>query len=148
MVEEKIYYDATTIRGPSSGRKPVILCEEKICEIQQYIGVHCDPQENNRCLQYCFLMTNLETQTNRFVKLNLERKNSTLLFILPPYHYGSNFSKLLHECFSMHNEPLINIRSKVMFCTNMFLFDSMRQLMEGIEYFNNCSSYSIVLEDL
>jgi hypothetical protein len=147
-LREKLLFNGSTIYNVPAikPRKPVVLCEGKICEIQRYIGVHCNPTSKRRsCWQYCLVAT-IPATGESFRKIILERENNTLLFKLPPYHDGSILSKLIHICFSMRNEPLISIRSRAMLNTGVFIYDSMRRLFEDMEeHFSDCSSYRIVL---
>ena len=148
-LREKLLFNGTTICivPTLERREPVVLCEGKICEIQRYIGVHCNPRtrDSSSCWQFCLIVEAPET-TNTFKKKILEKENSTLLIKLQPYSDGSILTKLIDVCFSMRTKPLIDIRSRVMLDTNMFVYDSMRRFMQGIRHFD-CSSYRIILED-
>ena len=147
-LREKLLFNGTTIcLVPAvEKREPVVLCDGKICEIQQYIGVHCNPKTSRSGQwQYCMIVEATET-TNIFEKIILEKENSTLLFRVASSRNITILTKLIDVCFSRRTKPLIDIRSEVMLETGMFIYDSMRRFMQGIQYFD-CSSYRTIMED-
>jgi hypothetical protein len=142
---EKYLFNGTTICivPAVEKREPVLLCDGKMCEIQQYIGVHCNPKaSSNVCWQYCLIVEATETTTT-YKKLQLEKDNNVLVFKLACCD-SSILEKLIDVCFSRRTKRLIDIRSEVMLETGMFIYDSMRRLMQGIHHFD-CSSYRLIL---
>jgi hypothetical protein len=143
---EKCLFNGTTIFivPAVEKREPVLLCGGKICEIQRYIGVHCNPKTTSDQLQYCIMVEATE-MTTIFEKINLEKENSTLLFTVAPSRNITVLRKLINVCFSRRTQRLIDIRSEVMLETGIFMYDSMQRFMQGIHQFD-CSAYRLIVE--
>jgi hypothetical protein len=144
---EKYLFNGTTICIVSAieKREPVVLCDGKICEIQKYMGVHCSPITNRSGQwQYCMIVEATGV-SNIFEKIIIEKENSTLLFRLAPTNNLTVLKKIIDACFSRRTKCLIDIRSKIMLETSIFIYDSMRKFVQGINHYD-CSSYRIVVE--
>ena len=129
-------------------REPVVLCDGQLCEIQRYIGVHCKPTRKEGVLsslsQYCIMIEGTQLATV-FEKINLEEVESTLVVRVAPSNNISFLKQLVDICFTRRTQHLIDIRSDVMLETGVFMYDSMRTFMQGINQFN-CITYKFVAE--
>jgi hypothetical protein len=146
-LREKCFFNGTTIcLVPAvENREPVLLCEGQLCEIQRYMGVHCNPTTTTSAQwQYCIMVEGTEL-TTVFEKINLEKENNTLLFRVAPSRNIIVLEKLVDVCFSRRTQHLIDIRSGVMLETGIFIYDSMHRFMHGINQLN-CSAYRFVAE--
>jgi hypothetical protein len=131
----------------SSGkrREPTLLCEEKLCEILQYIGLHCTPsitRGSELCWLYCFIIESSDSE-NTFRKIILEKEQNTLVARFPPYVDCDLLLDLFKVCFNMRNQPLIDVRRRMRTDTGIFVYDSTTRFINGIRSFA-CDSYRIV----
>ena len=142
---ERCFFNGTTIcLVPAvENREPVLLCDGQLCEIQRYMGVHCN-QTKTSALQYCLIVEGTEL-TTVFEKINLEKENSTLLFRVAPSRNIPVLKKIIDVCFSRRTQHLIDIRSGVMLETGIFIYDSMDRFMQGINQWD-CSAYRFIEE--
>ena len=151
-IEKCLFNDATLcLVQAAEPREPIILCGGQLCEIQRYIGVHCNPQRKRGeeasadRLQYCMMIEGTQL-TTVFEKINLEKeKSNTLLVRVAPSTNISVLKQLVDICFTRRTQHLIDIRSGVMLETGVFMYDSMRTFIQGINQFN-CSTYKFVAE--
>ena len=147
---EKCLFNGTTIClvPAAEHREPILLCDGQLCEIQRYIGVHCNPTRRLGVsadqLQYCIMVEGTEL-TTIFEKINLEKENNTLLFRVAPSRNITVLKKLVDVCFSRRTQHLIDIRSGVMLETGIFMYDSMHRFIHGINQLD-CSAYRFVAE--
>ena len=142
------FFNGTTIcLVPAvENREPILLCDGQLCEIQRYMGVHCTPTKTTRAaqMQYCIMVEGTEL-TTVFEKINLEKENNTLLVRVAPSRNIPVLEKLVDVCFSRRTQHLIDIRSRVMLETGIFIYDSMHRFMYGINQLN-CSTYRFIAE--
>ena len=124
-------------------REPVVLCNGQLCEIQRYMGVHCN-QTTTSALQYCIMVESTALPTV-FEKINLEKENNTLLFRVAPSRNITVLEKLIDVCFSRRTQHLSDIRGGVMLETGIFIYDSMHRFMHDINQLN-CSAYRFIAE--
>ena len=144
---EKWFFNGTTIClvPAAENREPVLLCDGQLCEIQRYMGVHCNPTRTTSAqLQYC-IMVEGTALTTVFEKINLEKENNTLLFRVAPSMNTTVLEKIVDVCFSRRTQHLIDIRGGVMLETGIFIYDSMDRFMHGINQLN-CSAYRFIAE--
>ena len=148
---EKCLFNGTTLClvPAAEPREPVVLCDGQLCEIQRYVGVHCNPTRKGGVsadqLQYCIMIEGTQL-TTVFEKINLEKeKSNTLLVRVAPSNNIPLLKQLVDVCFTRRTQHLIDIRSGVMLETGIFMYDSMRTFIQGINQLN-CSTYNFVAE--
>ena len=146
MARRVHFFDATKLHIVLSNksRKPTILCWEKLCEIERYFGLHCDPillASRKECWLYCFFVNLRNNTDNCFMKIVLEKQNDVLLVIVKPAN-EIFVEVFLNVCFLV-DSVLDDVRAALMYHTNVFSYASIRRFINDIRAFN-CTSNHVI----
>ena len=127
-------------------RKTTVLCKETLCEIYQYVGLHCEPVLLD-CVGgierwlYCFFVNSCNNTYNMYVKLVLEKCDDVLLVVVR--QNDRLFFYIFLEACCLVDSTLHDVRSTVMYITKVYVYTSVERFIANVKSFN-CKSHRVI----